>query len=140
MLPQLGARPWSPDGALIAFAATSPDAGLFLADPETGNVRTLYAEAVTEFAWSPDGGRIAFNGGSPAGLRVVDVESGTVQPIVPSTVITGIAWSPDGSQLAFASGQEGTRDIWVVSADGTGAMSVGGSPADDYAPVWLSGP
>ena len=33
---------------------------------------------------------------------------------------TDPAWSPDGTRIAFASAREGSFDIYVMNADGTG--------------------
>jgi TolB protein len=33
-------------------------------------------------------------------------------------------WSPDGGRIAFVSQESGSDDIWVISADGTGARSL----------------
>ncbi|HEX5831609.1 MAG TPA: hypothetical protein VFY16_11555 [Gemmatimonadaceae bacterium] len=52
------------------------------------------------------------------------------------------ALSPDGGRVAFASWRDGSSDIWVVSADGTGLVNLTpapdpeeGGPADAF-PAW----
>ena len=36
------------------------------------------------------------------------------------------AWSPDGQQIAFVSNRAGSRDIWVMNADGSNPKQVTG--------------
>ena len=36
---------------------------------------------------------------------------------------SGPTWSPDGSSIAWASDRDGTDQVWVMSADGTGARA-----------------
>jgi TolB protein len=46
----------------------------------------------------------------------------------PLTRLTAIAydpvWAPDGSNIAFVTQENGTDDIWVIQADGTGQKSL----------------
>ena len=46
------------------------------------------------------------------------------------------AWSPDGKRVAFESDRNGSRDIFIMNADGTGQRPLTDSAADDYEPVW----
>jgi len=47
------------------------------------------------------------------------------------------AWSPDGSQLAFSSTRRGSRDIWLMNADGSNlSLTVAGSAASAVSPAW----
>ncbi|MFI1976243.1 FG-GAP-like repeat-containing protein [Streptomyces wedmorensis] len=42
---------------------------------------------------------------------------------LPKAEITGVTYSPDGTRMAFIN-EDGTSDIWVANADGTGARPV----------------
>jgi serine/threonine protein kinase/Tol biopolymer transport system component len=44
--------------------------------------------------------------------------------------------SPDGKEIAFYSTRAGTRDIWVMQADGTGLVRVTDLPSSEYHPRW----
>ncbi len=46
-------------------------------------------------------------------------------------------WSPDGTRIAFASDRLGNFDIFVMDADGTGAVGVTGSDNDEREPSWF---
>ena len=49
---------------------------------------------------------------------------------------TDPAWSPDGAKIAFASAREGSFDIYVMNADGTGTTRLTSSDANDHGPTW----
>jgi Tol biopolymer transport system component len=53
---------WSPDGALIAFGSGPDGEGIYVMDPDGGQVRqvTTDPESATDPTWSPDGERIVF--------------------------------------------------------------------------------
>ncbi len=49
---------------------------------------------------------------------------------------TDPAWSPDASEIAFASAREGSFDIYVMNADGTGTKRLTSSKDNDQSPTW----
>jgi len=93
-------------------------------------------------AWRPDGAALAYvsyRQGSPLlylakifeGQSVANLsgEKGDSQAFAP-------AFSPDGKSLAFASDRSGNTDVWVASADGSGARRLTTAQAIDTAPCW----
>ena len=46
------------------------------------------------------------------------------------------AWSPDGSEIAFASRRNGSYDIFVMEADGTGTRELTSGKENDNHPTW----
>lgn len=49
-------------------------------------------------------------------------------------------WSPDGKQIAFSSDRQhisAYTEIWLMSADGSGAKKLGDGSRDAWAPVWI---
>jgi Tol biopolymer transport system component len=104
-------------------------------------------------AWSPDGTRIAYfswrglggsnadPGGqnSPRNIWVVNADGSNNVPVTQLTASATDSyyprWSPDGTKLVFYSGRAldgsdaangaySTQNIWIVNADGTGAVPV----------------
>lgn len=49
---------------------------------------------------------------------------------------TDPAWSPDGTRIAFASAREGSFDIYVMEADGTGTTRLTSSEGNEKGPSW----
>src|SRR5207247_11024943 len=45
------------------------------------------------------------------------------------------AWSPDGQRIAFSSQRDGSTDIYVMNADGSGLRRVTAGPFDQQ-PAW----
>ncbi|AER55335.1 putative amidohydrolase [Pseudoxanthomonas spadix BD-a59] len=127
---------FSPDGGQLVY---SSDKGgrlqqLWIRDLKTGkdrqltNIDTQPLEAV----WSPDGRKIAFidvdGMWGVAGLCVVQVETGAISRIQPSLGQPGRpTWSGDSRRIALSlsspyskSFREGTNQIFVIKADGSG--------------------
>jgi Tol biopolymer transport system component len=49
------------------------------------------------------------------------------------------AWSPEGSQVVFRSRREGSSDIYIMAADGSGIANLISDPVgpdDEFAPAW----
>ena len=89
---------------------------------------------VNGFEWSPDGSRIGFGHqadgtiNSRGDLSVLDVESGTITPVLTGPGEEGsFEWSPDGEWLLYSSaGADTTSDyylnsrLWKIRATGAG--------------------
>jgi Tol biopolymer transport system component len=101
-------------------------------------------------AWSPNGRKIAFhsNRGGGVGESDIYVMNADGSDVTRLTNLTALglggahfaAWSPDGAKVVFNSffqgGTTGTREIWVVNADGTGLTNLTNHPSDDTRPDW----
>jgi Tol biopolymer transport system component len=129
----------SPDGSLVAFAET-PDEhgnGIWLMDPEGGNVRRIATSAkegsVLLPVWSPDGGRISYvraslgrDGGFEYVLETVDVH-GRKGPIllsdtnlIPQGSWPWRWWLPDGRIVfvrAEAPPNDSSSNLWQIRVD-----------------------
>src|SRR5512139_969015 len=93
-------------------------------------------------AFSPDGQRLAFARMLPSGaseIRVVgryERRAAVIRGASAGVQHLSPAWHPDGQRIAFASNADGHFRIWVVSADGAGAVPVTGRGATDLEPSW----
>lgn len=130
---------WSPDGSRIAYEVRT---GMNTMDIYTVDVRTgapvNLTHSPTTFdaspAWSPDGSRIAFlsRQGEMSALWVMNAD-GSQPTQMASNADIGAAWSPDGKLIAFISG----GDLWVIGADGAGAIRLTDTPdTTERRPVW----
>ena len=59
-------------------------------------------------------------------------------PAPPATHGAAPAVSPDGSKIAFLSERDGTTEVYVISADGTGEMRLTHTPETESQPDWTS--
>jgi hypothetical protein len=46
------------------------------------------------------------------------------------------SWSPDSRMIAFSSDMEGSREIYIIGADGSGLNRLTDSPSFDFYPDW----
>ena len=104
----------------LVFVRPETGARKLMLVTQQGKARTLIEElaSYSRPRFSPDGTRVATMVGG-RGIFVYDVERAT------RTRVTGVGhyspeWTPDGKKIAFYSYQEGTRDVFWKSADGTG--------------------
>ena len=68
---------------------------------------------------SPDGSRIAFC--YRGDIYTVPTSGGTAFRLTSNAAYDGTPiWSPDSKQIAFSSDREGSKDVYIISADGSG--------------------
>ena len=49
-------------------------------------------------------------------------------------------WSPDGRLVAYSSDQQGSADLYLMRADGTGVKRLTWTPHEETDPVWSPRP
>jgi Tol biopolymer transport system component len=129
---------FSPDAEAILFAGYRT--GVLYAIRGDGEVLTTVFEQPGLFVrsgnWSPDGRRMAFaafdEGADEFQIWVADADGGSARQIARregrQAERHGPVWSPDGEWIAFARRTDlpsgGMFEIWVVGADGSGAVQV----------------
>ncbi len=156
---------WSPDGRKLAFLGER-DCGDFCFDLYVmnadgsgersltqrllGGVRPVIG-VVSDPGWSPDGRKIAFVSHGDVFVANANAEGSGLRRLTRNPASDSApAWSPDGRKIAFVSDRDGTYDVYVMNADGSGqlalaARTVGGRgayvgevAAPDDAPAWSS--
>ena len=129
---------WSPDGSRIVFDSYRDRSGEIYVMNADGsgatNLTNTPGDSEHSPAWSPDGSRIVFlsyRGDGHHGVYVMNADGSgetRLMNIKASGSNSRPAWSPDGSRIAFHSARNGSLELSVMNADGTGAanLSVGG--------------
>jgi Tol biopolymer transport system component len=123
---------WSPDGSKIAFTSSRDptvngwDTYVMNADGShvvnvSKNAGSSAVRSDYSHGWTPDG-RVVFldfAAGEPIRTYVVDIDGSNLEPLLePGDRYPH--WSPDGRLIAFVSERDGTPDVWVMNADGSG--------------------
>lgn len=140
---------WSPNGTWIAFERFSgefggPEIYRINADGSNETQLTTNPEYDEDPVWSPDATQIAFKRGYDEGgesyAAIFTMNSDGSALLNVSGGLGGDedpVWSPDGTRIAFSSYRNGSRDIYVVNADGSGLLRLSSEPAtSDRYPTW----
>jgi serine/threonine protein kinase/Tol biopolymer transport system component len=87
---------------------------------------------------SPDGARVAFDSrGLNRSIWVHDLERGTTTAITQAGSPAYPVWTPDGKRIAFGAGATGPRNLFWISADGSGAPErLATSPFGQWPASW----
>jgi TolB protein len=148
------AHVWSPDGRKIAFLSRRDGKQeIYTVNADGSGLRNLTRSPEHDFApaWSPDGRKIVFtrsrdyyqranvelyvmNADGSGQRRLTHTRGGLDGNPVWSG---GAAWSPDGRMLAFTTKRDGSWEVYVMNADGSGQRSLTRNPARDFFYTWL---
>ena len=130
---------WSPDGSRIAFTALGD---IYIVDADGTHLMHLRKPAGSwgdeDPDWSPDGTKLVtdyrYNYSDTAYLNVVNIDDGSRTGLG----VPGIdpVWSPDGSRIAYSALRGSDNDIFVVNADGVGAVALTSSTLQETSPAW----
>ncbi|MGE5552884.1 MAG: hypothetical protein ACM3XZ_03035 [Betaproteobacteria bacterium] len=142
---------WSPDGKRLAYVTRDYHTGtngVWVTNLDGGSPALLLSsdsDYFSDLGWSPDGRKLLVVSGVPgvnphSSLKLIDVVGKAVVDLLPegkkARVHDHPRWSPDGRQIAFSSDRSGSRQIWLVRADGSDlrCLTSGEEPKDF--PLW----
>jgi Tol biopolymer transport system component len=129
---------WSPDGRKIAFVSNRDgNDDVFVMNADGSGLGRLTRNPAGDSApvWSPDGRKIAFVSNRDGTFEVYVMNAdGSEQHALAARTVGGRgkpmgevaapddapAWSPDGRKIAFVSDRDGTYDVYLMNADGSG--------------------
>ena len=153
---------WSSDGDTIAFARRNYDPRRSRASnsrsPREIRILTGVSDATTGIGvalltkgyeegdytspnWSPEADRIAYSnsltGSEYRHIDVMDRDGNKLQQLTREHYDDDPSWSPDGQWIAFVRGEDGSRDLYVVSTAGGEPVPLLVHGVYDYgAPSW----
>jgi Tol biopolymer transport system component len=125
---------WSPDGGRILFTGEANPQRLEIMNAD-GTGRAPFRDGAFWGSWSPDGERIAFLPLSDdEGLSVMEADGSNATPLAPADegVDVMASWSPSGDRLAYIHIVDPDVDMWVINADGSGAVNLTENDVFDY--------
>ncbi|HUI40657.1 MAG TPA: Tol-Pal system beta propeller repeat protein TolB [Terriglobia bacterium] len=135
---------WNPKtGTEIAFVSDrSGTPQIYIMNSDGSNLRRLTTGGgdTSEPSWSPNGQFIAFNWRvSETGtydVYVIDIASGQIVQLTHDAARNEHpTWSPDGRHLVFESTRTGSRQIWMMLADGGNPKQLT-TQGDNWNPNW----
>lgn len=117
---------WSPTGRQIAFISDrSGSPQVWVMDSDGSNLRRLTTEGghCDSPDWSPNGKYIAYSWQAPEQWRhdifILDVATGQVNQLTSGRGSKeNPHWSPDGRHLVFQSTRTGSKQLFIMNADG----------------------
>jgi Tol biopolymer transport system component len=139
---------WSPDGRRIAFWTNRHlTSEIYTMNADGTDQTRLTHNTASDHSpnWGPDG-RIAFvtnrGTGNRTTIYVMNADGSDQHQLTASDAVWNESrpvWSPDGTRIAYVSARDFPVDnieLYVMNADGTGAMRITRSPKRDDWPTW----
>jgi Tol biopolymer transport system component len=136
----------SPDGKLTAFVENDAEGvpQVYVRDHTYNSIRQITHGKAWNYdvAWSPNGERLAFVSQVPGNDEIYTVapDGSDLRRLTSNTWEWDKhpSWSPDGKQIVFWSNREtGSRQLWVMNADGSNQQRLLESAYNDWDPIWV---
>ncbi len=134
---------FSPSSQQIAYMSyATGEPRVYMMNLETGQRQVVGDFPGMTFAprFAPDGQRIimSLQEGGGSSIFEMDLRSRQTRRLtnVPESIDTGPSYSPDGGQIVFESDREGTQQLYVMNADGSGVRRISFGNGRYSTPVW----
>lgn len=134
---------YSPDGKYITFVSDrSGNPQVYIMELATGKTQRLTRLNWCDTPrWSPSGEWITFAGRRDRkddfDIFLVDITGSQLRQITHDAGSNeDPTWSPDGRFIGFTSTRNGTRQIYVMDADGSTPHLVADLPGNSFTPAW----
>jgi Tol biopolymer transport system component len=148
---------WSPDARRVAYQQNNFQGDVRGDGKATSELRVTTLDGrssvvhridsyggIQPVGWTPDGATLVAVVGRPDKTWTVGTLPAKGGEFAP---LRSFGWaydsgdgsprlSPDGRFIAYLEGDNGRRDVHVVSLDGRQAYQITTDPADDFAPIW----
>jgi len=132
--------PSSQEIAFMSYSSGQPRVYLM-------NLRTGAREVVGDFPsmtfaprFSPDGQKVimSLQEGAGSSIYEMDLRSRQTRRLTnaPGAIDTGPSYAPDGGRIVFESDRQGTQQLYVVNADGSGVRRISFGNGRYSTPVW----
>jgi len=130
-------------GAAISHLVLDDGVGLATLDMRLGGAPAQFwapaaGTRIVEPTVSSDPRWIAYTieAGTSRSVAVLDLASRTYRYLTSDAASDQAAWSPTGDRIAFRSRRAGRPDIWVMNADGTGAINLTATMPPGFEAGW----
>ena len=141
---------WSPDSSRILFSSNRDGDGvtptLYIMNSDGSDQKKfglIVAVDGSEPDWSPVTNKIVCVRGTAAKGDIWVMDASSPFPALSASKITGNiddnrnpVWSPDGKQIAYVSDVNGNKDVYIMSADGSGVRRLTYGKSNNISPAW----
>jgi dipeptidyl aminopeptidase/acylaminoacyl peptidase len=135
---------WSPDGAKLAVATSSPGLGplaIWVMNADGSEpIKVAEATNIYQPSWSPDGTQVAYAADLPDGaaIHIVDADGEgdhVIGEVLRHEHYYSASFSPDGTQILYDAATGSASNIFLMAVDGTRTRQLT-STGTDYSPTW----
>jgi serine/threonine-protein kinase len=134
---------WSPDGQILLYESRPTGMSqIFTMDVLAERTRKEFSSSEYDARWadwSPNGQAIVFSQGSRTPWLIAKQSSSKNAPEVRLSEMTPIYnadYSPDNFWLVFETVQNGSSDLYLISANGGNLTPLMTETSEDFDPVW----